>query len=69
MCAEELVLFITTLAIAIAKDKTEDEIEILASIYSQLGDTLATIAIKRSCDEENTCCDERNKCCDKIPCK
>ena len=53
MNAEELVLFISTLAITISKDKTIDELDILASIYSQLGDTLATIATKRSQLKDN----------------
>ena len=53
MCPEELVLFISTLAIAIAKDKSTDEINLLSVIFSQLGDTLATIATCRGNMEEN----------------
>lgn len=34
MSPEELVLFITTLGITIAKDKTSEEIELLASFFS-----------------------------------
>lgn len=40
----EFVTFISTLACAISKDKTTDEITILAAFFTQLGDTLATIA-------------------------
>lgn len=35
--------FISLLACEIAKDKTEEEIAILATFFTQLGDTLATI--------------------------
>lgn len=40
----EFVTFISTLACIIAKDKTQDELAILSAFFSQLGDTLATIA-------------------------
>jgi hypothetical protein len=52
MCPEELVLFISTLAITISKDKSSDEIELLSAIFSQLGDTLATIVTSRECFED-----------------
>lgn len=64
MCAEELVMFITTLAIALAQGKSNDEIGMLSTIYSQLGDTLATIATKREYIE--SCCEE-NKTYDMDP--
>lgn len=44
----ELVTFISTLACAITQDKTIDEISVLAAIFTQLGDSLATIAITKS---------------------
>lgn len=37
--------FISLLACEIAKDKFQDEISILAAFFTQLGDTLATLAI------------------------
>ncbi len=37
------VVAISTLAAAIAQDKTLDEVELLALFFSQLGDVLATI--------------------------
>ena len=43
----ELVNLISILACSIAKDKTIDEISVLAAIFTQLGDTLATIAATR----------------------
>ena len=37
--------FISLLACEIAKDKSQDELAILAAFFTQLGDTLATLAI------------------------
>jgi len=36
---------VTALAVAIAKNKTADEINFLAALLIQLGDTLTTLAI------------------------
>lgn len=41
-----LVMTISALACSIAKDRTIDEIALLASIFSQLGETLDTLAIQ-----------------------
>jgi hypothetical protein len=57
MSPEELVALVTGIAIAISKDQTVDEINLLAVIFSQLGDTLATIATKREICENK----ENNK--------
>lgn len=43
----ELVTFISALACTIAQNKTQEEINILAAIFTQLGDTLATISVSR----------------------
>ena len=40
--------FISLLACEIAKDKTQDELAILAAFFTQLGDTLATLAILKN---------------------
>lgn len=40
--------FISLLACEIAKDKSQDEISILAAFFTQLGDTLATLAILKN---------------------
>lgn len=45
MGACEFVSFISLLGCTIAKDKTEEELVILATFFTQLGDTLATIAV------------------------
>lgn len=50
-----LVSAITAAAIAIAKDKSNDELEILAAVFTQLGDTIATIVTQREICEN--CCD------------
>jgi len=41
----ELVTTISAIACAITKDKTIDEITMLGVIFTQLGDTLTTIAV------------------------
>ena len=40
----EFATFISDLACSIAKGKTQKEIEILAALFTQLGDTLTTIS-------------------------
>jgi uncharacterized protein HemY len=40
----EWVAAVTAFAVAIAKDRSPEEIEFLALIFTQLGDTLATLA-------------------------
>lgn len=40
----EFVTFISALAYTISKNKSTDEISLLAAFFTQLGDTLATIA-------------------------
>lgn len=67
MSGEELVAMITGISIAIAKDKSVDELNLLSVIFTQLGDSLATIATKRDiCSQSNTNIansekDEKNK--------
>ena len=50
----ELTAAITALANAIACRLTPSEIALIASIFVQLGDTLATIAAQRALCEEST---------------
>lgn len=49
----ELVTFISTLACAIAKGKTVQELNLLSVIFSQLGDSLATLAVTQDIIESN----------------
>jgi hypothetical protein len=61
----ELVLFISSLACCIAKDRTDEELALIGSIFSQLGDTLETIsaqeALCSSCFDKDPCCCEKEK--------
>lgn len=41
----EFVTLISTLACTIAKNKSQEEIELLAVFFTQLGDTLTTISV------------------------
>jgi len=54
MSPTELVTLITALSITISKDKSDEEINLLSVIFTQLGDTLATIATQRECLESNS---------------
>ena len=47
ICPEELAVLVNTLAIAIAQDKSIEELNILAAVLVQLGDTLITISVQR----------------------
>lgn len=62
MNACELVTFITALACAIDKCYTEEEIELFAAIFSQLGDTLATISTRNGmCNSRTTEKEEKSE--------
>lgn len=45
----ELVTFISTLSCIISKDMSKKEIDFLSVVFTQLGDTLATISLNK-CD-------------------
>lgn len=47
----DFVIFISILACTISKGKTQKEIEILGTFFTQLGDTLASISVLN--DREN----------------
>ena len=52
MTTLELTTAITALANALARERTPSEIALLAGIFVQLGDTLATIAAQQALCEE-----------------
>jgi len=52
MTALELTYFITTVSNLIAKDKTEEELNLLSVMFTQLGDTLATISVFADTDTD-----------------
>lgn len=51
LCPEELILLTQVIAIAIAQGKTVDELNVLASVYGQIGSTLAMYAIQKDAIE------------------
>ncbi len=54
----EFVTFISALASSIAKNKTQDEINLLSTFFSQLGDTLATISAFDELNNDNCAKDD-----------
>lgn len=53
MCPTSLAAGVTALAAAMAEGRSGDELSLLAAVFTQLGDTLATIAVQK------TLCDSR----------
>jgi hypothetical protein len=48
MSSCDLILAISSLACCIAKGRSDDEINLLSTIFTQLGDTLATITAQQA---------------------
>ena len=48
----EIITLVSTLSCFIAKDKTEEDLALLSAIFTQLGDSLATIAVSRSIEKK-----------------
>lgn len=61
----ELAMFVSSLACCIAKDRSADEIALISSIFSQLGDTLVTIAAQEALC--SNCTDKKDSCCCEEP--
>ncbi|QIB69739.1 hypothetical protein Ami103574_10580 [Aminipila butyrica] len=51
MTSCQVTVFITAVANIIAEDKSADELGLLAAMLTQLGDTLATIAVIKEASE------------------
>jgi dolichol kinase len=49
----ELVVLVSSVACAISKCCSTDDLSILSAVFTQLGDTLATIITKRELSEKN----------------
>ncbi|MDD3261700.1 MAG: hypothetical protein PHU79_07315 [Oscillospiraceae bacterium] len=49
MQAEEFAVFISAAAAALSKQLSDEELAAAATLFSQLGDTLATIGAQRAC--------------------
>lgn len=58
ICPENLATVVTALAIAMAQDKSVAELNVLSSIFNQLGETLETIMSQREYLESN--CNKNN---------
>lgn len=52
---------VSAIANAIAKDLSDEEINLLASVFMQLGDTLTTIVAFRAICENNTSSNSNNQ--------
>lgn len=44
----ELVSLVTAMAVAVGQGRTQEELGTLAVVFTQLGDTLATLALQQS---------------------
>ena len=51
ICPEGLAASVTAAAAALSQGRSDDEISLLGALFTQLGDTLATIALARSINE------------------
>lgn len=61
----ELIVFISTVACALAKCCTADELTILSVVFTQLGDSISTILAKRELDDKkfsDNKIDDNDKC-------
>lgn len=56
----ELNMSVSALACAIAKGKNENELTLLSAFFTQLGDSLATIAVGNSINNSSNQCDSCN---------
>lgn len=52
----ELVAFVSSVACTLSKNCMEDELAVMAAVFSQLGDTLDTILV-----HNEICCDDKIK--------
>lgn len=52
ICGESVAAGITAIAAAISSGRSAEEIAVLAAIFVQLGDTLATISVFRAKQEQ-----------------
>lgn len=52
MCPNTLAAGVTALAAAMAEGRCADEISLLGAVFTQLGDTLTTIALQMSLCKE-----------------
>lgn len=53
VCPEGLAVSVSALAATLSKGKSADELSLLGAVFTQLGDTLATIAAVKSLAESS----------------
>ena len=51
---EELVVWVSIAALRLAEGKSSDELSVLGAVFTQLGDTLATMAARMELLEETS---------------
>ncbi len=54
MCPNQLTASITAVAAILSEGRTVDQISLMAAVFTQLGDTLDTIAIQKELCEKNS---------------
>lgn len=47
MCPEELAAMVNAVSLALSKGRCIEELNLLSAAFTQIGDTLATIAVQR----------------------
>lgn len=52
MCPNSLIAAVAALAAVLAEGRSNEELSLLAAVFTQLGDTLATIAVQREICEK-----------------
>ena len=57
LCPEELATVTTAAAIGLAQGRSIEDLNILAAVFTQIGDVLATIAVQRGALE--ACCEPK----------
>lgn len=59
LCPTELAILVNTIAIAIGQGKSQAELNILATIFMQIGDTLTTMSVQ-SANIQQCCCEKED---------
>ena len=54
ICPEELATLAFTMALAISKNSTTEELEMIAAVLTQIADTILTIIVQRGIVEANS---------------
>ncbi|MFA9378896.1 MAG: DUF6774 domain-containing protein [Lachnotalea sp.] len=57
----ELITFISAIACTISKCYSEEELELLSALFTQLGDSLATILVRRDFCNKQTSMNTNNE--------